>query len=154
MIPFRGLVLIIVVAGRFCGSAWSGQQAVTSPRAISVTDVFAFRDLHDPQISPEGQWVAYTMGTVNREEDKNQERIWMEPAGGRRSNTTNGEGCFVVASPVGIEALQERPSPTIKPVSSPNAPKNQNSPTGLDGPAVTAETSRQSIACDGDGIER
>jgi dipeptidyl aminopeptidase/acylaminoacyl peptidase len=47
-----------------------------------VTDVFAFRDLHDPQVSPEGQWVAYTMGMVNREEDKNEERIWMVPAVG------------------------------------------------------------------------
>ena len=51
-----------------------GQQTVTSPGAISVTNVFAFRDLHDPQMSPEGQWVAYTMGMVNREEDKNKER--------------------------------------------------------------------------------
>lgn len=33
-------------------------------------------------MSPEGQWVAYTMGTVNREEDKNEERIWMLPAAG------------------------------------------------------------------------
>lgn len=80
MIPFRGLALIVVAAGSFFGSAWYGQQAVTSPGAISVTDVFAFRDLHYPQMSPEGQWVAYTMGTVNREEDKNEERIWMVPA--------------------------------------------------------------------------
>jgi hypothetical protein len=52
---------------------------------------------------------------------------------------------MLIAAPMGIEALQERPSPVIKPVPSPNAPKNQNAPTGLDGPAVTAETSRQSV---------
>jgi len=82
MILFRGLAFIVVTAGSFSGSASYGQQAVTSPGAISVTDVFAFRDLHDPQMSPEGQWVAYTMGMVNREEDKNEERIWMVPAAG------------------------------------------------------------------------
>src|SRR5258707_2045252 len=82
MIPFRALALIVVVAGSFCGLASYRQQAVTSPGAISVTDVFALRDLHDPQMSPEGQWVAYAMGTVNREEDKNEERIWMVPAAG------------------------------------------------------------------------
>jgi hypothetical protein len=30
-------------------------------------------------------------------------------------------------------------------VPSPNAPKSQNAPTGLDGPAVTPENSRQNI---------
>jgi Tol biopolymer transport system component len=47
-----------------------------------VADAFAFRDLHDPQISPDGQWVAYAEGSVNREEDKNEERIWMAPTAG------------------------------------------------------------------------
>jgi dipeptidyl aminopeptidase/acylaminoacyl peptidase len=66
----------------FCGAESSAQQAQSGPRPISVTDIFAFRDLHDPQISPEGQWIAYAIGTVNREEDKNEERIWMVPATG------------------------------------------------------------------------
>jgi hypothetical protein len=52
---------------------------------------------------------------------------------------------MLIAAPVGIEALQERPSPVIKPMPSPNAPKNQNAPSGLDGPPVTAENSRQSV---------
>ncbi len=79
---FRGLALIIVVAVSFCGAEANAQQTQTSPRPVSVTDVFALRDLHDPQMSPEGQWVAYAIGTVNREEDKNEERIWMVPAAG------------------------------------------------------------------------
>src|ERR1700745_3150741 len=77
---FRGLVVIVVVAVSFCGAESSAQQAQSGPRPISVTDIFAFRDLHDPQISPEGQWIAYAIGTVNREKDKNEERIWMVPA--------------------------------------------------------------------------
>ena len=52
---------------------------------------------------------------------------------------------MLIAAPVAIEALQERPSPVFKPVPSPNAPKNQNAPSGLDGPAVTPENSRQNI---------
>src|SRR6201998_3402084 len=79
---FRALAVIVVAGLCFCGAESSAQQAQSAPRPISVTDIFAFRDLHDPQISPEGQWIAYAMGTVNREEDKNEERIWMVPAAG------------------------------------------------------------------------
>ncbi len=79
---FRGMAVIVVVAVSLCGAQSYAQPAQTSPRPVSVTDVSAFRDLHDPQMSPEGQWVAYAMGTVNREEDKNEERIWMVPAAG------------------------------------------------------------------------
>src|SRR5712671_5075599 len=79
---FRGLAVIAVLAVNLEGLALYAQQEATTPRAISVKDVSTFRDLHDPQISPDGQWVAYTMGTVNRDEDKNEERIWMVPAAG------------------------------------------------------------------------
>jgi len=79
---FRGLAVMVVVAMSLSGAESYAQQAQTGPRAVSVADVFAFRDLHDPQMSPEGQWVAYTMGMLNREEDKNEERIWMVPATG------------------------------------------------------------------------
>src|SRR5882672_11838728 len=79
---FRGLAVMVVLAVHLAGPTLYGQQEATAPRAITVRDVSAFRDLHDPQISPDGQWVAYTMGTVNRDEDKNEERIWMLPAAG------------------------------------------------------------------------
>jgi dipeptidyl aminopeptidase/acylaminoacyl peptidase len=79
---FRGLAVFVVAGVCFCGAESSAQQAQSGPRPIRVTDIFAFRDLHDPQISPEGQWIAYAMGTVSREEDKNEERIWMVPAAG------------------------------------------------------------------------
>src|SRR5713101_6247241 len=79
---FRGLAVMVVLAVNLDGLALRAQQEATTPRAITVNDISTFRDLHDPQISPDGQWVAYTMGTVNRDEDKNEERIWMVPAAG------------------------------------------------------------------------
>jgi hypothetical protein len=50
---------------------------------------------------------------------------------------------MLIAAPAGIQALQERPTPVIKPVPSPNAPKNENVPQGLNGPTPTIENSRQ-----------
>src|SRR6476646_6308352 len=63
---FSRLAVMMVLVVVFCGSAVRGQQSVPPPRATTVADAFAFRDLHDPQISPDGQWVAYTEGSVNR----------------------------------------------------------------------------------------
>src|SRR5258708_38661093 len=90
---FRGLAVIFVLAVNLEGLALYAQQEATTPRAITVKDVSTFRDLHDPQISPDGQWVAYTMGTVNRDEDKNEERIGMVPvAGGEAIALTAEDG--------------------------------------------------------------
>ncbi|HVO58300.1 MAG TPA: S9 family peptidase [Dongiaceae bacterium] len=53
-----------------------------APRPVNISDLFALRDLHDPQITADGKWIAYTVGIANREEDKNEERIWMVPTAG------------------------------------------------------------------------
>jgi dipeptidyl aminopeptidase/acylaminoacyl peptidase len=66
----------------FLLSPLQAQQSNPVPRPITIADLSSLRDLHDPQISPDGKWVAYTIGTVNRDEDKNEERIWMVPANG------------------------------------------------------------------------
>jgi dipeptidyl aminopeptidase/acylaminoacyl peptidase len=78
----RRLSLVLIVAITLCCGSLSGQQPAATPRAITVNDLYALRDLHDPQISPEGQWVAYSVGGANRAEDKMEERIWMVPAAG------------------------------------------------------------------------
>src|SRR5579863_7119722 len=56
----------------------------TSPaqRAIAVDDVFEIHDVRDPQITEDGKWVAYTVGTAKLKEDKNETRIWIAPAAG------------------------------------------------------------------------
>jgi len=55
-------------------------QQPASPRPVAISDLFALRDVHNPQISPDGQWVAYAVGAANLDDDKFQERIWMSPA--------------------------------------------------------------------------
>ncbi|MGA8866471.1 MAG: S9 family peptidase [Candidatus Sulfotelmatobacter sp.] len=57
-------------------------QAQEAPRAITVDDVFAIRDVRDPQITDDGKWVAYTVSTMSLKDDKTGTRIWMSPATG------------------------------------------------------------------------
>ena len=57
-------------------------EAAKQRRALAVDDYFAIRQLDDPQISPDGRWIAYTATTQDLEEDEARSRIWMVPAGG------------------------------------------------------------------------
>ena len=46
-------------------------------RAIQVDDIFNIRDVRDPQRSPDGKWVAYTVTTAVKDTDKNNTDVWM-----------------------------------------------------------------------------
>ena len=34
-------------------------------RPIQVSDIYRIKSVRDPQISPDGNWVAYTVGTID-----------------------------------------------------------------------------------------
>jgi len=46
-------------------------------RLITVDDMHKFHDVRDPQISPDGKWVAYTVHSVDVAADKSDTDIWM-----------------------------------------------------------------------------
>src|SRR6202140_1705696 len=46
-------------------------------RLIKVDDMHRFHDVRDPQISPDGKWVAYTLNTVDTTADKSDTDVWM-----------------------------------------------------------------------------
>src|SRR5262249_27667375 len=61
-------------------------------RKFTVDDVLALKTVHDPQLSPDGHWVAYTVGTTNRDKDKRENRIWMTPTAGGDAIPLSAEG--------------------------------------------------------------
>ncbi|HEY6402717.1 MAG TPA: S9 family peptidase [Blastocatellia bacterium] len=46
-------------------------------RPLKLDDIPRLREVRDPQISPDGQWVAYVGSTVDVKEDKSSSHIWM-----------------------------------------------------------------------------
>ena len=44
---------------------------------MTLDDLARFRDVRDPQCSPDGQWVAYTVTTTDAKEDKHDTDVWM-----------------------------------------------------------------------------
>src|SRR5262245_11848513 len=63
-------------------------------RPLKLDDVARLREVRDPQISPDGQWVAYVVSTVDVKEDKTVSHIWMVSYDGKteRQMTRGQEG--------------------------------------------------------------
>lgn len=51
--------------------------AQTLKRPITLDDLPKLQTVGDPQVSPDGEWVAYTLGTVDAEKDKRDSDLWM-----------------------------------------------------------------------------
>src|SRR5262252_3486620 len=74
------LAVLLCLAGS-ARSVVAAQQA-PAPRLITLDDLFGIREVHDPQISPDGQFIAYTVNSTSLKEDKGQTRIWMVATAG------------------------------------------------------------------------
>ncbi len=66
--------------------------ASPTPRNITIDDYFQIRDVSQPELSPDGQWVAYAVRTRILKEDKNEQRLWMVSTGGGDSVPMTAEG--------------------------------------------------------------
>jgi dipeptidyl aminopeptidase/acylaminoacyl peptidase len=60
----------------------AAQPAPPVPRPITLEDYFQIREVEDPQISADGQWVAYTVLTSSLKDDKQKTCIWMVATAG------------------------------------------------------------------------
>ncbi len=54
-------------------------------RPITLDDMGAIREVDEPQISPAGDWVVYTVGTIDWDEDEEITHLWMSSWDGKRS---------------------------------------------------------------------
>jgi dipeptidyl aminopeptidase/acylaminoacyl peptidase len=73
------LACIIVIGLAVVVGASAAGQAPTAPakRALSVDDLPRVRVVSDPQVSPDGAWVAYVVATQDAEKDKRDSDLWM-----------------------------------------------------------------------------
>ena len=88
----RNLPLMILLAafGLSWGAAPSAAQ-VPAKRPLGPDDIFLMKTVSDPQVSPDGAWVAYTVTSLDREADKLQSAVWMVSwAGDRNVRLTHG----------------------------------------------------------------
>ena len=83
------LVLAFTLAPR------AGAQAPVAARPFTPDDVLRIRDVSEPKISPEGDWVAYSVSSADTAQDQNHQAIWMTSWDGTRTvrltNSKEGE---------------------------------------------------------------
>ncbi len=63
-------------------------------RPMQIDDLFRFKRVSDPQISPDGRWVAYVVGEVDMADNKIPSSIWLAAADGNTApwRLTNAPG--------------------------------------------------------------
>ncbi len=67
----------------FACAAWAQSvHDATGHRGVTAEDYFAFEQAGDPQISPDGKWVAYTVTTIDQKANRRVSRIWFSPLDG------------------------------------------------------------------------
>lgn len=69
--------------------------ATPGRRALTADDINAIKAVSDPQLSPDGQWVAYSVRTNDVDKDERTTHLWMTGWDGKRSvqltNSAEGE---------------------------------------------------------------
>jgi dipeptidyl aminopeptidase/acylaminoacyl peptidase len=60
----------------------AARDAAAEPRPLRTDDVFALREVADPQVSPDGAWVAFTVTRLDRKEDERDTDVYMAPFAG------------------------------------------------------------------------
>jgi dipeptidyl aminopeptidase/acylaminoacyl peptidase len=72
--------------------SFSASAQTPSPRPITIDDYFQIQAVHDPQLSPDAQWVAYSIDKSTLKTDKTETRIWMIHASGGEALPMTAEG--------------------------------------------------------------
>jgi dipeptidyl aminopeptidase/acylaminoacyl peptidase len=67
------------------------EAATSSPGRFTLDHYFRLGAVSDPQISPEGDWIAYTVTREDLEDDKSRSRIWMVQGNGGKPVAVTAE---------------------------------------------------------------
>src|SRR4051812_39985668 len=60
-------------------------QGETGRRGITAEDYFALEFAGDPQLSPDGKWVAYVVTTIDQRQNRRVSNIWLAGVDGNRA---------------------------------------------------------------------
>src|ERR1700727_3338591 len=81
--------LAAVLAGAWVGSWAQGVDGASGKRPMTFADLQRMKRVSDPQISPSGKWVMFSVTDVDLEKNAKVNHLWVVPmAGGRERQVT------------------------------------------------------------------
>ena len=109
---------------------------------MTIDDYLALKSVGDPQLSPDGKWVAYTLTDISLKENRGTTRIWLaDVATGRTRSLTAGPGSDRQPrwSPDGktlafVSTRQNGPQLWLLPIAGGEARRVSNLPDGVSDP--------------------
>jgi dipeptidyl aminopeptidase/acylaminoacyl peptidase len=113
-------VLSLAVAVLVAGAAGAAPAAPTARRPLAADDFFRVQLISEPQVSPEGDWVAYVVTVNDRDADEQRSALWMtswdgtqhvqltSPAKGAHAPRWSPDGRYLafLATPAGADGIQ------------------------------------------------
>lgn len=85
------VLLLMAGSGSVALAEETASGKTTEPRPLDVDDYFRIGRVGNPQVSPDGGWIAYTVTTNDLEEDESNTRIWMVSSAGGAARPLTGE---------------------------------------------------------------
>ena len=85
---FVPIAIVILVSGQAVRAA----EPATETGYLTIDHYFELAGVSNPQISPEGDWIAYVVNRSDLEEDKSRSRVWVIPARGGDPVAMTAEG--------------------------------------------------------------
>ena len=79
---YRAFLLFVLIAASALAAVAPPAFGQDAKRYLTVDDIFLLKDVADPQVSPDGKWVAYTVTTTLLKEEKTETQVWMVPMAG------------------------------------------------------------------------
>jgi dipeptidyl aminopeptidase/acylaminoacyl peptidase len=87
----RAMLLIALGLTANAGATWAGGGQAAARRAITFKDLISMHRVSDPQLSPDGKWITYTVATPDLDANRTMRNIWLVPAeGGEGRQLTRG----------------------------------------------------------------
>jgi dipeptidyl aminopeptidase/acylaminoacyl peptidase len=75
--PRSRSLVVLAFAAFFIAALAPPASGQAAKRPIALDDLFKIKSVGSPQRSPDGKWVAYTVGTTDLEKDKRNTDLWM-----------------------------------------------------------------------------
>jgi len=89
----RTLGLVLVAAAACMGAtAVCADRAVAGDGRLAIEHLFQLGSVSEPQLSPDGEWIAYTVSRDDLEKDEARSRVWVVPSAGGQARPLTAEG--------------------------------------------------------------